>query len=152
MPRISFYTYSTLPHENNCSVLPRLGNGDINRNKIKNVPVYFCCRGPFHHTSEITNRNMIKLTTEKLPMSPYFSMTWVIFPLFSATQAPSQYKDGLSRYGNFNYRDTTDMGPSYLYNGNPNTTEITAIVSMTCSNPSGKQCQSRSSEFDLQQS
>ena len=30
----------------------------------------------------------------------------------------SQYKDGLSRYGDFHYEDNIFGKPSYLYNGN----------------------------------
>ena len=37
-------------------------------------------------------------------------------------KAPSQYKDRLSKYGEFHYKDTeTVVRPSYLYNGNPYT-------------------------------
>ena len=35
--------------------------------------------------------------------------------------SPSQYKDGLSRYGDFHYKDKTVLRPSYLYDGNPYT-------------------------------
>ena len=36
-----------------------------------------------------------------------------------AYMAPSQYKDGLSRYVDFHYKDKTVMKPSYLYDGSP---------------------------------
>ena len=34
------------------------------------------------------------------------------------TRAPSRYKDVISRYGNFHYKDKTVARPSYLYTGN----------------------------------
>ena len=38
-----------------------------------------------------------------------------------ATRGPSQYKDSLSRYGDFHYKYRTVSRPSFLYNGNPHT-------------------------------
>ena len=37
------------------------------------------------------------------------------------TRALFQYKDGLSKYGDFHCKDKTVMRPSYLYSGNSNT-------------------------------
>ena len=41
--------------------------------------------------------------------------------------APSQYKDGPSRYGDFRYKDKTVSRPSYLYNGNPYASKTTSL-------------------------
>ena len=41
--------------------------------------------------------------------------------------APSQYKDGLSRYGNFHYNDRTVVRRSYLYTGNSYTGKTTSL-------------------------
>ena len=41
--------------------------------------------------------------------------------------APSQYKDGLPRCGNFHYKYKTVVRPSYLYNGNSYTGKTTSL-------------------------
>ena len=52
---------------------------------------------------------------------------WVI-----NTRAPSQYKDGLSRYGNSHYKDKTVKRPTYLYNWNLHTGNMTSLC---CNGP-----------------
>ena len=41
--------------------------------------------------------------------------------------ALTQYKNDLSRCGNFHYKDKTVVGPSYLYNGKSNTDGTTSL-------------------------
>ena len=43
------------------------------------------------------------------------------------TRAPSQYKDGPSRYGYFYYKDDTVVRPSYRYNENPFSGETPSV-------------------------
>ena len=45
----------------------------------------------------------------------------------SNSRAPSQYKDGHSRYVYFHYKDNTVMEPPYLYNGNSCTGKTTSL-------------------------
>ena len=45
----------------------------------------------------------------------------------TVTWALSQYKNGLSRYGVFRYKDKTVMRASYLYNGNSYTGKTTSL-------------------------
>ena len=47
--------------------------------------------------------------------------------MWEKDQAPSQYKDHISRYGDFHYKEKMLMRPSYLYNGN-SYTENTASL------------------------
>ena len=64
-------------------------------------------------------------------------MIWVNPPLFQhsmcheiCTRALSQscqYKDSLSRYGNFHHKDKMVSRQSYLYNGNPYTGNTTSL-------------------------
>ena len=67
------------------SVKPRLENGDIQHSIIRDVPNYFVGRGPCPHKFEIYIVSVIELTSEKLPLSPYFPMWWVICPHVSKT-------------------------------------------------------------------
>ena len=43
---------------------------------------------------------------------------WVSNVMLMGTRALSQYKDSLSMYGDFHYKDKKVVRPSYLYNGN----------------------------------
>ena len=61
-----------------------LENGDIWHSKTRN---YFLGRDRCPHKCEINNGSIIELTPEKLPMSPYFPMWWVICPHFSKISA-----------------------------------------------------------------
>ena len=61
----------------------------------------------------------------------YFGAHW---PYYDGPRAPSQYKDGLSRYGDFHYKDKTVVRLSYLYNGNSYTGK-TAFVYWDCTDP-----------------
>ena len=51
-----------------------------------------------------------------------WSVTWLLMPW-----APSQYKDHLSRYGDFHYKDETVIRPSHLYNGNSHIGKTTSL-------------------------
>ena len=41
-------------------------------------------------------------------------------------RAPSQYRDDLSRYGDFHYKEKMIVRPSFLYNGNPHTAKTSS--------------------------
>ena len=52
---------------------------------------------------------------------------WDGSKLSQQCQGPSQYKDGLFRYGYFHYKDKAVMRLSYLYNGNSYTIKTTCL-------------------------
>ena len=50
-----------------------------------------------------------------------------VFLIETAPWAPSQYKNGLSKYGDFYCQDKTVASPSYLYNGDYYTGKTTSL-------------------------
>ena len=54
--------------------------------------------------------------------------------------APSLYKDRLSRYGDFHYKDKAVVRPSYIYNGNPYTGKTASLYWDTRHSPLVPMC------------
>ena len=67
----------------------------------------------------INKKNTIQLMTQYLWQAWFcFYWQWIVI-----TRAPSQYKEGFSRYGDSHYEDKTVVKLFYLYNGNSYTSK-----------------------------
>ena len=81
-----------------------------------------------HFSCIVNTRTVYDITTHELRTPTAMVLTCFVWNIkLFCTRALFQYKDGLSRYGDFHYKDKTVMRPYYLYNGN---TYIGKMVSL----------------------
>ena len=76
-----------------------------------------------------TNNRKFCTDGERDPRTDFISFAPAqrIGSITKCEQAPSQYKDGVSRYWHFHYKDKTVVRPSYLYNKNPYNGKTTSL-------------------------
>ena len=102
-----------------------LGSKHVMIHSLEPIMTKMC--GMAKHLQHTTGNYCIEVLCFLANDNVYF-LLWVIIRLeIRGSRVPSQYKDSLSQYEDFHYKDNTVSWLSYVYNGNSYTGKMTSL-------------------------